>query len=490
MDDLSAGTGGVIKVAPVSGLGPHVSLNYLGWRPGQVLRGRVLAQLAENTYVFELNGRNVVARAPSTLVRGQAFTLEVQEERDGQYMVKLLSSGLTRNDGAAVDIFDDLGIGNTPLNRVLIRGLLAQNMPVKPEFLQDAAHMLKILGDNSPENLVAVMLALKLNAPSDQRLLDLLRTYTGSLNETQRGSLYQLNRFLQNLNGWMEKDNLTGLVHFQPGNVPGMLLSKEGESLFRQIDAMLKSMVLKPEGSKGSLIGQLHDLLTAQLPRLTLAEISGRPSSALNPEAVAVGSGIQLAQGDKMPAFSELLEKFSRFFQELREVAKTAGPSREGQRVVLEGEKLERQMAGQQLVQSFKQEGLNQYSLYFTLPFIQTTAGETWGQLKITRDFAKKTDEDSSFVVDIFLQTKNLGPLLIGLKVLNKDVLASGKATEERAARRISEAWPLLQDAFKVMGYQLMDCNWAVGSFEENLQPRVSIPPEETLDLRFLDTRV
>jgi hypothetical protein len=40
------------------------------------------------------------------------------------------------------------------------------------------------------------------------------------------------------------------------------------------------------------------------------------------------------------------------------------------------------------------------------------------------------------------------------------------------------------------MGYQLMDCNWAVGSFEENLQPRVSIPPEDPGDLRFLDTRV
>jgi len=54
-----------------------------------------------------------------------------------------------------------------------------------------------------------------------------------------------------------------------------------------------------------------------------------------------------------------------------------------------------------------------------------------------------------------FLRTKNLGPLLVGITVLNKDVLASGKATEEQAVRRIMEAWPRLQDTFAAMGYRL-----------------------------------
>jgi len=126
--------------------------------------------------------------------------------------------------------------------------------------------------------------------------------------------------------------------------------------------------------------------------------------------------------------------------------------------MVIEGEKLERQMVGHQIVQGFKQEGPKQDDLYFSLPFIQTAAGETWGQLRIKRDAAaKKPGELSPFKVDIFLRTKNFGPLLLGIKVLNKDVLASGKATEEQAVRRIREAWPRLQDAFAAKGLPAND---------------------------------
>jgi len=493
MDTALTGPGGEIKIAPVSGLELHGSLNHLGWQPGQVIRGRVLAQLAENTYVFEVNGKKVVAQSPYALAGDQVFTLAVQGERDGQYMVRLLSSDLARNGGAAADVFAQAGISDTPLNRVLIRWLLAQKMPIKPELLQDAAHMLQILGDNSPESLGAVLLALKLNAPRVQRLLEVLRTFAGGLNETERGSLRQLNRFLQKLAGWMErgKGGLDGMVLLQPGSVPGLPLSREGISLCRQMNSLMQSMVLKPEENEGSVLGQLRELLTAQLPRLKSAEISAQPGRGRNPEMEAPGNGVHVARGDKVPAFSEFLEKFSQLLQELREAAKAAGSSREGQRMVTEGEKLERQMAGCQIVQSFMQEGQNQDDLYFSLPFIQTAAGETWGQLRITRDAAaKKPGELSRFKVDIFLRTKNLGPLLLGITVLNKDVLASGKATEEQAVRRIREAWPRLQDTFAAMGYRLMIGEWAVGPFEGNLQTRVIIPPEETLDLRFLDTRV
>lgn len=597
-----------------SGAVSPVEVKDLGWRPGQILQGVVLMQLMDDIYLVRLDGKDVVAQSPYTLVEDQTVAMEVQGQKDGQYMVRLLRSGAAEEGGVIKSLIGQLGVEDTPLNRVLIQGFLAKELPLKPELLQQAARILQILGKNTPEDVEPVLLALKWGVPLKPRLLEVIHAFMTGLKEAERGSESQLAHLARQLSGLWEgipegsRPRGDGGIPVRPESVPSLPLSKEGTVLFQRVKDLLQAMVLKPEEGKEKVVEQLRSLLASQLPKsgqnsgevradvivegakgsfvemlpdqakavsakdgeffreasqdhgsasgalargpgnlksftgvptdkpatvsppvngvLTQAipenlpapetmvrvtgnlenatvfemlkdgqhsgEPPGRPEDGQNPGTAVAGKEVTPeVQGKRLRAFSDLLETFSRLIQEVREAMKEAGHLPKGQPIVREGSMIESQMAGHQIFQSLESESHQQDYLYFNLPFIKNGETETWGQLRIMKDAGgKKTIDPRRFSSAILLHTVNLGPLLLEIKVWNKDVTANGKVTEDWVAQMLKKAWPKLQEAFEAMGYRLQQCQWKVGPFEENLQPRESKPQKVERGLRFLDTTV
>lgn len=450
--------------------GPLTGSKDLGWRTGQVLRGMVTGNVAAGTYLITVNGRDVVARSPYALFKDQTIVMEVRGRDGDQYLVRLLHS-LEDSEGIK-GLLTQLGLKDTPLMRALITGFLAKQLPLKQELLQRAVLMLEIMEGNSLEEVEIVLQVLNMDRPPAPRVLEALQAFIVGEKETLKGNESKLLPFIRRL-----ADLLEYLTASQRQNA---------SLLYRQLTEMIASMVLRPEEGTERVLAQLQSLLRAQLP------VSGRKEGTVGHDRLINGikgdlGEVGLEQQNKVQAFSGLLERFSRLLREFREGVQEAGSMPEGQRIVREGEILERQMAGHQLFQSLKQEDC----LYFNLPFINNGETETWGQLRIMKDTgSQKIINPQRFSMTILLNTENLGPLLMQIKVCNKEVQASGKVREERVARLLKMAWPGLQEAFAAMGYHLQQCRWQVGTFADKLQPVITGPSGEGLQLRYLDRLV
>ena len=543
-----------------------------GWQPGQVFGGIVLERVAENTYVIRVDGKDVLAVAPYVLVKDQAITMEVQGKNNSKYMVRLLDFSLTGEGDVLKSIISQLGMEDNPLNRSLIQGFLAQELPLKPELLQQAARTLQVSGRNSPEDVAPILLAQKWGIPPNPRVLEAIQAFLSGLKETEMGSESQLARLTQELAGFLdgiqEESQSPGeeLPHpFRQEGVPPFTLSKEGTVLFQQVKDMLRAMILKPQEGAEKVTEQLRNLLGFQLPKslqngaearseltpeglkafaetvpgkaITIPPQRGATSPPVSqedsPAPVTIKSALQDARsfdinsgnyksgqnvdglpdraangqasgtgavrneiaaeshGKSFRAFGELLEKLGQLLQEVRVAVKETGLYQKGQHIVHQGAEIERQMAGHQIFQSIQRDNCQQDYLYFNLPFINNGEKETWGQLRILKNTdGKKMIDPKRFSTVILLNTENLGPLLLEIRVWNKDVTANGKVTEDWVAQVLKKAWPKLQAPFEAMGYRLRQCQWDVGSFEENLRPSEVDPPKTRSAFRFLDTRV
>lgn len=190
-------------------------------------------------------------------------------------------------------------------------------------------------------------------------------------------------------------------------------------------------------------------------------------------------------------AFSSLLEKFGRLMKELRAAVKEAGILPRAHELVLKGGAIERQMAGQQIFQSLASENNWQEYLYFNIPFVRYGETDTYGQMRIMKDTSgKKLIDPKCFSMAILLNTANLGPLVLEINVLNRDITANVKVAEEWIARVFDKAWPELQESFNAIGYSLRQCVCKVGAFLGNLQPRGFDLQADAEKLRLLDITV
>ncbi len=413
------------------------------------------------------------------------------------------SAGGTQTVFSGVDeIIHQTGIEDTPLNRAIVQGFLSREIPLKAELLLLAENMVQLLGPNKPENIDTVLTLLQ-KSPAPESAGN-----TGALNSFSQGSepaavelTLKLSAFMQNLSGLLDSPGET-VPRQTSGNLPGIQLSPEGDDLFRQLfnyfqaaarpgnvapgrgnevadiltavkllaDA-LENRVPAPEGEK--------DILSAAPAQNQAAGTVPRPGASgnsgdINPSTQALSGKEYLLDTAllKNRGFSELLEGFSQLLQEVRKAAQEAGNPPQLQRLLQEGAMIERQMAGHQIYQSFVREYNQQNYLYFNIPFVQNGETEKWGQLRIIREGDRsKTIDPKNFGVALFLNTDNLGTLLVELKVREKDVTAGGRVTDDWVAGLLTGAWPQLQEAMAAAGYRLQPCRWRVGPVNENLRP-------------------
>lgn len=552
----------------------QVKIKDLGWQEGEVHQGVVTGRLSGNSYSIRVDGKDLIMQSPYFLPTGSNIAMEMQGQQEGQYLVKLLTSNTPGQEDLLKNLLDQLFIKDTPLNRNLTLGFLEQELPIKPELLQQAERFIQRLGGDSPENIEKALLSLKMGIPPEFRVIDALQSFLAGSKDYKQGSESQLAFFLPKLreflNGYLgtiQQQTLGAGITGSPGYDSPEFLSKDVKVLFQQVQETLQSIILKPEEGSIKLAEQLKIMLGCQLPKgvrpeaginssLTvvslendtpvenLTRVNNLPVQAAQvstgevfnnnlPETnKPMGTGVNpavyqstvvkdlpvdvLPSGDKVAGqaretavtgvnqkeidiefpvkfreFGSLLEGLSRLLQEVREAVKEAGSPPQAQRLVQEGTIVERQMAGHQIFQSLDKADDQQNYLYFNLPFIQNGDSESWGQLRIIKDGGtKKVIDPSHFSMALMLNTVNMGPLLVELKVRNKEVLAGGKVTEDWVAGLFKSAWPKLQDSFSAMGYNLQPCFWQVGSFSEGLEPKGLNQTKSDGKLRMLDITV
>ncbi|MGI9952722.1 hypothetical protein V3F56_10215 [Moorellaceae bacterium AZ2] len=440
-----------------------------GWRVGQVIEGRVLAQLSENSYILLVEGQEILARSACSLSVGQPIVMEVQEFRDNQYTVKLLSPNSEQKENAweaLKSVLEELGIKDTPLHRALIQGFMAWKLPLSTGRLKQATLMLQLLqaGDvPSPEEIGIVLHALKRDLPPRPEVLQSLRAFINAQKETGQGSITSLVRFIS-LASPSREEFLTG---------------KQGESLWLQLKAAAEAVVLKPNEGPARVAEQLRSLLGSQLPQV------GPPQEF---ESVWNGREGRLVERESSPG-SDLLAKFRQFIRELERHEATAEKSALLASLKEEGHTLERQLWGQQLWQIGKGEG--EAYLYFNLPVLLDGQILNWGELLIKKDEGSAAViNPQDFTVNILVHTSNLGTLCLEIKVRNSEVTVRGKVQHLWVSQLLDTAWPALQEALTGLGYRLHKATWEIGQVTSKFHPEGTPGPDTIPGVTSVDVKV
>lgn len=430
------------------------NLNALNWYPGKIVHGTVYSKLSDKTYIFSINDKKIVAESSVLLSDGQQITMEIQGRKEHQYIVKLINQENSNLDTLKI-IINQLGIKDTNLNRSLIKAFLTKGLPLKYDLIQKASQLIQTSGQYTQEEILMVIQGLKWNIYKVQTLK---AVQSFLYNEKQIGNegLINLAKYLKgiavSLNGKLDEHSTT-------------------KTLLQKINQMVNQTFLKPEEGSLSLKNQLQNLFASQLP------ISKKDLKRLSRQSLS---------------FSKLLQNFSRFLQEAEaNLNKVQGFKESYLPLIEEGKRIEKQLEGQQIFQSLWDLDQENY-LYFNLPIIQKDKILNWGQIKIKKDInGKKIIDPQNLNFSILVNTKNLGPLQLDIKIWKKEVSASGKVTKEWVKEILVDSWQNIQKTFSSMGYKLNNCKWEVCSFEEKLQPHnIFSLSQPNFKLSFLDRKV
>ncbi len=429
--------------------------------------------------------------------------ISAQLSSTGPEQATLSQAGLTGVTGQP-DIED------TPLNHTLVQGFISRGIPVKAELIQIAGQMVVMLGADTAKNVETVLTALQSillpEAENSNILLPLQEDFSlASPDGTQK-----LAEFMQKLSAALNSSPDTDPAQ-NPADLLKIQLSPEGKQIMARLQELMQTatrtvnalsqdipennvllealrQALVAPGNRSTVTTDMQKKIftpgsnTVQAEDASTRIFSTDKQGNMNNTAQTAAIKEQLTEL-AMPrgrAFSELLENFSQLLQEVRKAVQEAGNPPQARQLLQEGTMIEHQMAGHQIFQSFTREYNQQNYLYFNIPFIQNGDNETWGQLRIIRegDRSKAVDPEN-FGVAMLLNTDNIGTVLVELKVRGKNVIASGKVTEDWIADLLTTAWPQLQESLDAQGYNLQQCNFKVGQFSNNLQPSLT-PPAET----------
>ncbi|GFN23746.1 hypothetical protein [Thermanaeromonas sp. C210] len=414
------------------------------WRVGQVIGGRVLARISANSYLLVVEGQEVLARSAFSLEAGQFVVMEVQEFRDSRYMVRLLSPGpeqKEKGEEAMKSLPHQLGLKDTPVHRALIQAFIAQKLPLTAGRIKEAALMLGFLQARagevpSPEEIATVLHALKRELPPRPEVLQALHAFVNAEKEGRQGTMTRLVSFLFSASPVLEE----------------FLTDAQGRSLWLQLKAAAKALVLRPHEGPAGVAEQLRSLLGAQLPR-------AEPSHGYEE---GIGKGFEGRRyGEVSPPGRDLPTRLRQFIRHLDQYEATGEKPAFLASIKEEGHGLARQLWGQYLWQTGKGEG--EAYLYFSLPVLLDGQILKWGELLIKKDRGSTVVIDpQDFTVTILLHTRHLGTLSLEIRVRKSEVTVQGKVEYAWVGRLLDSSWSTLEEALEGLGYRLHKATWAV----------------------------
>ncbi|HBT47505.1 MAG TPA: hypothetical protein DEA73_06465 [Peptococcaceae bacterium] len=428
------------------------------WYVGQVIKGKILARMSAGSYLLVVEGREVVARSDLSLEIGQFVVMEVQEFRDGRYMVRLLSGrpGQKEEGGEALkSLLHRLGLEDTPAHRALVQAFIAQRLPLTGESLKEASLMLGFLQSRPPgevpteEEIATVLHALKRELPPRPEVLQALHAFVRAEQEGRQSTITRLVDFI-----------------FTAAPVLREVLA-EGQSraLLLQMEATAKALLLRPHEGSAAVAQQLRSLLSAQLP-------SWAPSYGYGE---GVGKGTKGGgHGGTDPTVRDLPARL-RLLLHLLDRYEGAGERKAlAASIKEEAYVLARYLWGQHFWQVGKGEG--EAHLYFGLPVYLDGQILHWGELLIRKDRGAAVTASRDFTVTVLVHTRRLGRLALEIRVRGSEIAVRGKVEHAWVGRLLDSSWCMLEEALRGLGYRLHHPTWEVARVSSVFAPQS--PPE------------
>lgn len=148
----------------------------LSFRPGELLRGRVMLSTDDRPQIRLDNGTllDALPAGDVMLNAGATVTLRVSGRVDGQLVMQLMEQEITggqavppSGEAGANASLAKLGLNSTPQGKAVIRAMEGMNLPLREETVRQAMDILAVFPDLEPEK-AAFMVANRLPATQAQ----------------------------------------------------------------------------------------------------------------------------------------------------------------------------------------------------------------------------------------------------------------------------------------------------------------------------------
>ncbi|MBI4532262.1 MAG: hypothetical protein HY709_12165 [Candidatus Latescibacteria bacterium] len=157
-----------------SDLSKEMFLNAL--KEGDLLQGRVIKQLNDETWLIRTAGHDLVARSSSTLVEGQMITARVDALGPPVFLT-LLESGIVNNPEEAISrMLSQGGIRDDPLNRAVLLRMIASGLQItgaEVEAVRQALIRLKVSGPNMRDVIDQILRLRARSVPVNEETLSM-----------------------------------------------------------------------------------------------------------------------------------------------------------------------------------------------------------------------------------------------------------------------------------------------------------------------------
>lgn len=499
---------------------------------GEVVSGLVQEVKPDGMLALMIKGKLVEAFSEVNVSQGQQVFLSVEDFREGRTYLKLLTQealGQQRETGLALNL-QKLGVDSGEANLAIAKKLIQYNLPVTLDNIIEANRAVKILGGYNPENIEVAVLTRAAGLPSNELTLKALASFL-----KEPGDVGQLAGRLVQLLGEMPEEGpalLPATINYTRPDTnlqAGLTVKPQAMSSEDTDITMPARLPLVPgppvEQARQQPIPQIADravVFETQklpvetgkiqiLPNRPVAEAESSPTPALNP--LPEGEPELLTQtrsiirnlltdliirfnedprynAQKMEARPRETADLVRDINNLQNVLKKSPHSTrpEIQQILTSLESLEKEISGQQIVNTFARTAIvqeNNPGLYYLSFPVQLEQGVKQVQIRVKQDGLGKQNLKSAERLSIVvgLDTGQMGKVVFHADWVRAGSLGiMGVVENQQVGQYLENGLPRLVEALGELGYQVNNRGISVASNiekEANLHPSLVDSREE-----------
>lgn len=466
---------------------------------GEMVSGLIQEVKPDGMLALLIKGKLVEAFSEVRVSQGEQVFLSVEDFREGRTYLKLITPealGQQRESGLALNL-QKLGVDPAEANLVIAKKLIQYNLPVTRDNIMEASRAVKILGGYSQENTEVAVLSRAARLPTNEFTLKALASFLKEPDDVGRlvGNLIQLLGDMPDEPAFSapvssnrsEINHQSGLIvrpdamPTEESNTPIVVKLPSGQFTPRQ------QPVEQPIGKAQVIQNQTVSGETGEalpLSSRTSNDAGSAPTSTPLPEESAefwsqTRNAIRTLLRDliirisetpeynanKMEArpreTAELVKSLNTLQSILKNVDHSTRP--EVQQVLSSLENLEKELSGQQMLNSFirlvgGQE--NSTGVYYLAFPVQVEQGVQQVQIRVQHNSAGKQNlrqaENLSLVVS--LDTGQMGKVLFHADWTRAGRLGiMGVVENEPVGRFLEGGLPGLVEALTELGYQVQN---------------------------------
>ncbi|MEN6390509.1 MAG: hypothetical protein ABFD04_08820 [Syntrophomonas sp.] len=508
---------------------------------GEVVSGLVQEVKPDGMLALLIKGKLVEAFSEVNVSQGQQVFLSVDDFREGRTYLKLLTPealGQQRETGLVLNL-QKLGVDSGEENLAIAKKLIQYQLPVTRDNIIEANRAIKILGGYNPENIEVAVLTRAAGLPSNELTLKALASFL-----KEPGDVGQLAGRLVQLLGEMPEGAPVLLpaavrstrpeANWQAApNVKPQAMPSEDAAVPRPVTSppVPDTRVEQPQGQIPQKADQAVILETRKMPEETgriqilpnrpVVETESSPTPVLNPlpeggpdlltqtrsiirtlltELMVRFNEDPVYNAQKMEArpreTADLVREINNLQNVLKKSLHSARP--EVQQILTSLESLEKELSGQQILNSFARTALvqeNNQGLYYISFPVQVEQGVKQVQIRVQHDGSSKQNlkQADRLSLVVGLDTGQMGKVVFHADWARAGSLGiTGVVENQQVGRHLENGLPDLIEALGELGYQVNNRGISVASDmekEANLRPSLVDAGEEP-DLVAIDITV